>query len=366
MRPTSCEIDLRVISHNVGVLRALVGPTPFCAVVKANAYGHGALPVARAALDAGAAWLAVALVEEGIELRSAGIEAPILLLSEPPPDGMDAVVEHTLVPSLYTVAGTDAMGVAAAGRGPVAVQLVADTGMRRVGAEPEDIPKLVEMISSSRDLQLDGVWTHCPVADEPDNPFTDEQLARFDRLIGGLPAGTPHHEANSAAAITRPERSAAMVRSGIAMYGIDPGPALAGRAQLQPALRLTSAVSFVKRIAAGEGVGYGLRWTAPESTTIATVPIGYADGVRRDLGLRGGTVLIGGSPHRIVGVVTMDQLMVDVGEAVVDVGDEVVLIGTQGDESITAAGVASILDTIPYEVVCAIGSRVPRSYVGGA
>lgn len=364
MRPTSCEIDLSAIAHNVQVLRELVDPTPFCAVVKANAYGHGVLPVAKAALDAGAAWLAVALVEEGIELRSAGVDAPILLLSEPPAPAMGAVVEHSLVPSLYTVAGTKAMSSAAAGKGPMAVQVVVDTGMRRVGAEVENVALLLETISSSRDLILDGVWTHCPVADEPDNPFTDEQLARFDRLVGALPVGTPQHVANSAAAITRPARDAAMIRSGIAMYGIDPDKSLAGRVPLKPALRLTSGVSFVKRIAAGEGVGYGLRWTASEATTIATVPIGYADGVRRDYGLRGGTVLIGGLHHPVRGVVTMDQLMVDVGSAPVEIGDEVVLIGSQGGESITAAAVAATLDTIPYEVVCSIGVRVPRTYVG--
>lgn len=364
MRPTSCEIDLSAISHNVRVLRDLVDPTPFCAVVKANGYGHGVIPVAQAALDAGAAWLAVALVEEGIELRNAGIDAPILLLSEPRAAAMEAVVEHTLVPSLYTAAGVAAMSSAASGKGPVAVQVLVDTGMRRVGVEVENVPALLELISSSRDLIVDGVWTHCPVADAPDNPFTESQLDGFDRLISELPTGTPQHVANSATAITRPARAAAMVRGGIAMYGIDPDVAIAGRVPLKPALRLSSAVSFVKQIAAGEGVGYGLRWTAPDATTIATVPIGYADGVRRDLGLRGGTVLIGGAHHPIVGVVTMDQLMVDVGAAPVNTGDEVVLIGSQGEASITAADVAAVLDTIPYEVVCAIGGRVPRTYVG--
>ncbi len=340
----------------------MVAPTSVCAVVKANGYGHGAVEVAETALEAGASWLAVALVEEGIELREAGIRAPILLLSEPPLISMPLVVNHKLVPSLYSHAGIAAMSGAAPAGTQLPVQLVVDTGMRRVGAEVEDVRTLIDAISSSDGLKLDGVWTHCPVADEPDHPFTDQQLASFDRLVDELPDGVSHHVANSAVAITRSNRPGAMVRCGIATYGIDPDNALSGMASLQPALRLTSAVSFVKRIRAGEGVGYGLRWTAAMDTTLVTVPIGYADGVRRDYGLRGGTVLIGGVHRPIRGVVTMDQLMVDVGSSAVSIGDEVVLIGRQGDEVVSAADVAATLDTIPYEIVCAISERVPRVY----
>ena len=362
MRPTLCEIDLRAISHNVGKLREMVAPTPLCAVVKANGYGHGSVQVARAALDAGAGWLGVALVEEGIELRAAGIEAPILLLSEPPVTSMSSVVEHGLVPSLYTSAGIAAMAEAAPPAAQLTVHLVVDSGMRRVGVEPIDLSALIDEISVSDRLALGAVWTHCPVADEPDNPFTNAQLATFDQLVESLPIGVSHHVANSATAITHPHRPAVMVRCGISIYGIDPAAALSGLVQLEPAMRLTSAVSFVKQIGAGEGVGYGLRWTSATATKIATVPIGYADGVRRDLGLRGGAVLIGGERHPIRGVVTMDQLMVDVGESEVSIGDEVVLIGAQGEYEILARDVAETLDTIPYEVVCAISERVPRVY----
>lgn len=362
MRPTSCEIDLDAIAANVRSLRSVVEPTPVCAVVKANGYGHGAVEVATVALDAGASWLAVALVEEGIELRAAGVTAPILLLSEPPVAAMPVVVEHDLVPSLYTAAGLAAIDRAARGRQPYPVQLVVDTGMRRVGVEPDEVAPLVAQILASDNVGLDGVWTHCPVADEPENPFTAEQLQGFDTLLETLPAGIPQHAANSAAAITHPSRPAAMVRIGIAMYGIDPDVVLAGRVALEPAMRLRSEVSFVKSIRAGDAVGYGHRWTAAADTTIATVPIGYADGVRRDLGLRGGEVLIGGHRHPIRGVVTMDQLMIDVGDADVAIGDEVVLLGQQGGSSITAAEIARTLDTIPYEVVCAVSDRVPRSY----
>lgn len=340
----------------------MVAPTSLCAVVKANGYGHGAVEVAETALEAGASWLAVALVEEGIELRDAGIRAPILLLSEPPLTAMPLVVKHELVPSLYTPAGIAAMSRAVPAGLRLPVQLVVDTGMRRVGVEVKEVRTLIDAISSSDGLKLDGVWTHCPVADDPDHPFTGQQLASFDRLVDELPDEVSHHVANSAVAITRPKRPGAMVRCGIATYGIDPDTALSGMASLQPALRLTSAVSYVKRIRKGEGVGYGLRWTAARDTTLVTVPIGYADGVRRDYGLRGGTVLIGGVHHPIRGVVTMDQLMVDVDSSAVSIGDEVVLIGRQGAESISAADVAATLDTIPYEIVCAISERVPRVY----
>ena len=361
MRQTWCEISLENVTHNVSTLAAHVGPTPLCAVVKANGYGHGSVEVANAVLAAGASWLAVGIVEEGVELRAAGINAPILVLSEQHSSSSRALLDAGLTPTVYTLDGVAALDEAAEGMGPVRVHVGLDTGMRRVGVEPDSVDDFLAAIAASKNLHAEAAWTHCPVADEPDNDFTEAQLARFD--MATRPSALPTHIANSAAAITRPERVAFMVRCGISVYGIDPDVALSGMADLRPALTLRSEVSFVKPIEAGEAVGYGHRWRASESTTIATVPIGYGDGVRRDLGLRGGEVLIGGRRHPIVGVVTMDQLMVDVGAHAVAVGDEVVLIGSQGDEEITATQVATTLDTIPYEVVCAIGPRVPRRYI---
>ncbi|MGI9604565.1 MAG: alanine racemase [Acidimicrobiales bacterium] len=362
MRPTSCEIDLGAIAHNVGVLTKVASPAALCAVVKADGYGHGAAPVARTALDAGASSLAVALVEEGIELRGASIDAEILLLSEPPVDGMTDVVRHHLVPSLYTPAGVEALAGAAAGSGRVVeVEVCVDTGMRRVGASPTELPRLVDLIAADPALRLRGVWSHCPVADEPGNPFTEEQIMSLDALVSTLEI-EHRHLGNTAFTIDHATGGHDLVRVGIGIYGIDPSPALAGRYDLRPALSLHSAVSFIKPLQAGDGVGYGHRWHASEPTTIATVPVGYADGVRRDLGLRGGEVLIRGRRHPIVGVVTMDQLMVDVGDHSVMVGDDVVLIGEQGQEKITANEIAELLDTIGYEIVCAIGKRVPRHH----
>ena len=334
-------------------------PTPLCAVVKANGYGHGAVEVARTVLSAGATWLAVAIVEEGVELRQAGIDAPILVLSEQNASLQEAV-DFGLTPTVYTLDGVAALDAIAKDGEPLKVHVGLDTGMRRVGVEPDELATVLEAVQSSNTLEVEAAWTHCPVADEPDNPFTDGQLSRFDAAVAA--SELPTHVANSAVAFTRPDRNAFMVRCGISLYGIDPDPALAGQVELRPALTLRSQVTFVKRIEAGEAVGYGHRWTATEPTGIATVPIGYADGVRRDLGLRGGGVLIGGKRHRIVGVVAMDQLMVDVGDHEVAVGDEVILIGSQGDEQITAWDVATTLDTIAYEVICAIGKRVPRHY----
>ena len=367
MRPTWCSIDVKAIEENVRTLAALVAPTPVCAVVKADGYGHGVVPTATAAAAGGATWFAVALVEEGVELREAGFTQPILILSEPPPVAMETVVKHGLITTVYSQEGLEAIASAAAWAGErVEIHLDVDTGMTRVGVQLDEIADFVESVAQYPNLSLTAAWTHCPVADEPDNPFTASQLERFGDALRDQAPDLAVHVANSAAAITGQAASSGdpmMVRYGISIHGIDPDDALAGMVPLQPALTLRSEVSFVKTVTPGTAVGYGHRWTADRETTIATVPIGYADGIRRDLGLRGGTVLIGGEHHPIVGVVTMDQLMVDVGpSSSVAVGDEVILIGTQGDAQILAADVARVLDTISYEVVCAISPRVPRKY----
>jgi alanine racemase len=249
----------------------------------------------------------------------------------------------------------------------VRVHLKLDTGMHRVGASPEDAVVLAEAVASHPELVLDGVYTHFAIADEPDDPFTGEQLDRFAAALGRLQRAGYRppvvHAANSAAAIVRPDARYDLVRIGIAMYGIPPAPGLAGLVELRPALSLKASVSLVKSVAAGERISYGLRHTFAEDTIVATVPIGYADGVRRRLFSVGGEVLLGGRRRPIVGVVTMDQLTVGCGDdRSVVVGDEVVLIGSQGDEAITADEWAGRLDTISYEIVCGIGPRVPRRY----
>jgi alanine racemase len=369
MRAVRAEVDLDAIAHNVGVLTERSAPAEVCAAVKADGYGHGAIAVGTAALEAGATWLAVALVEEGAVLRKAGITAPILLLSQPRLGDMDAAVHYDLRLTLYTPEGVDAAAEAAAAEGRRAqVHLKVNTGMNRVGARPVDAVALARKVQRSPDLALEAVWTHCAVADATDDPFTGEQLDCFDEVIAQLESEGLRpplvHAANSAAAIAHPRSHYDMVRPGIAVYGIPPAPALDGRVDLRPALRLTAEVSLVKRVRAGERISYGLRHRFERDTTVVTVPIGYADGVPRRLSSVGGEVLLGGRRHPIVGVVTMDQLMVDIGDHDAAEGDEVVLIGEQGGEAIRVDDWALPLDTIGYEVVCGIGPRVPRVYRG--
>jgi len=367
------EIDLDAVARNVALLAERAGGAAVCAVVKADAYGHGAVPVARAALAAGATWLGVAQVEEGRALRAAGIEAPVLVLSEPAADDgcIDVALACGLHLTAYRPAFLDLLAERARALGvpDVPVHLKVDTGMRRVGCEPHDAVPLAQRIVEQPPLHLAGTMTHLAVADEPGNAGTEAQLARFEEVLAALAAAGidpgVRHAANSAATLLHPRAHLDLVRVGIAVYGIPPAPVLAGIAPLQPAMRWTSSVRFVKPVAKGEGVSYGHRHVFPAPTVVATVPVGYADGVRRQLGLAGGQVLVHGRRCPIVGVVTMDQLVVDVGDLPVEVGDEVVLLGRQGDEEITATEVAELLDTIGYEVTCAVSPRVARRHVGG-
>ncbi|MCC5952920.1 MAG: alanine racemase [Acidimicrobiia bacterium] len=371
MRPTRAEVDLAAVTHNVGLLHHHVAPAGVCAVVKANGYGHGAVPVAEAALAGGAGWLAVALVSEAAELRDAGIDVPVLVLAEPTDEDWAAALAAEVAVGLYQRSSIEAFATAAARRGVAGrVHLKVDTGMRRVGAEPTDIVGLAQLVDQSPWLELEAIWTHCAVADEPGNPTTDRQLDALDAVLDDLDrAGLRPplvHAANSAAAIDHPRSRRDLVRCGIAVYGIAPAPALADRLPLRPAMHLRSEVSMVKRVPAGEGVSYGHRYVTPCDTVLATVPVGYADGVPRRLGMVGGKALVGGRRVPIAGMVTMDQLVVDCGpDAAVQRGDEVVLLGAQGDERIGPDEWAALTDTIAYEIVCGISPRVPRVY-GGA
>jgi len=369
-RPAWVTVDLDAIRDNVQGLAALAAPAAVLATVKADAYGHGAVPVARAALGAGATWLGVAFVEEGVELRAAGIDAPILLLSEPPPAAAATVVAHRLTPFVYTETGIDALAVAAAEAGaPLAVHLKVDTGMHRVGCAPAAAVGLATRIAGHPALRLEGLATHLAVADEVGHAYTDAQLDAFDVVVGAVTeaVGRPPvvHAANSAGALAHPRARFDLVRVGITMYGIAPAPEVADAVALRPALSLHARVSFVKRLAAGERVSYGLRYELAQPARVATVPVGYADGVPRGLGAVSGVVLVGGRRCPIAGTVTMDQLLVDVGDDDVRVDDDVVLLGTQGDETIGAQEWADRLDTIPYEVVTRLGGRLPRRYVRG-
>jgi alanine racemase len=367
-RPAWVEVDLAALRHNVRLLRELAAPAAVMAVVKADAYGHGAVPVARAAREAGAAWLGVALVEEGVALRDAGIDAPIMVLSEPPLDAAPAVIANRLTPVVYTQAGIESLAKAAtaSGSGPLAVHVKVDTGMHRVGCAQGDARILADLIRDRDELTLGGLLTHFAVADEPDDPYTARQLARFDAVLGDLArAGVAPgvvHAANSAATIAFPTARRDLVRCGIAIYGLAPAPIFEDALPLLPVMSFKAEVSHVKWLDRGERLSYGLRYELERPGTVATVPVGYADGVPRDLSNRGGEVLVRGRRHPMAGTITMDQLLVDMGDVPVEPGDEVVLIGRQGDEEITAAEWAERLGTIAYEIVCGIGPRVPRGY----
>jgi alanine racemase len=370
-RPVWAEVDLDALASNVGALAAVAAPAAVLAVVKADGYGHGAVPVGRAALAAGASALGVALVEEGVILRAGGIDAPVLVLSEPVPDAADAVVQHDLTPVVYTASGIDALAkaVAAAGNAaPLGVHLKVDTGMHRVGCAPADAVELARHVVAHRELRLAGTLTHLAVADEPENGYTSRQLDRFDAVLAemraaGIEPGTVH-ACNTAGTLTAPGARHDLVRVGIGIYGISPAAALDDRVDLRPVLSVKARVSYVKDVDARTAVSYGLRYTTERATRLATVPVGYADGVPRLLGHRGATALVRGQRCVIAGTITMDQLMLDVGDLPVDVGDEVVLLGRQGDQAVTAAEWADLVGTIPYEIVCGIGPRVPRRYVG--
>ncbi len=369
------EIDLDAVRHNARVLVEAAAPARLCAVVKAGGYGHGAVDVARAALDGGATWLAVALVEEGLELRAAGITAPVLLLSQPPPAAMPEVVAGALTPTIYTRDGLGSLRTALQAAGVArrsAVHVKVDTGMHRVGADPGEAIELALAVAGDSHFALEGFWTHLAVADDVDNPYTAGQVARYEATLDVLArAGIRpplRHVANSAGAMWHPASRYDLVRCGIALYGLAPDATGIDRCpatSLRAALTLKARVSHVRSLRAGERLSYGLRYRLERDSVIATVPIGYADGVTRALAATGGEVLIGGRRLPLAGTVTMDQLMVDCGPtAAVSVGDEVVLVGSQGSETITAWDWAMRTGTIAYEVVCGVSGRVPRVYVG--
>ncbi|MBX7161115.1 MAG: alanine racemase [Acidimicrobiia bacterium] len=364
-RPSSAHVDLDAVAANVSYLADLAAPAVVCAVVKADGYGHGAAAVARAALEAGAGMLGVALVEEVLELRATGIGAPVLLLSQAPAGSEAAVVEAGATATVYTASGIDALAAAASAAGQDAVvHLKVNTGMNRVGCQPEDAVALARRVVTAPGLHLGGTWTHFAVADEPDLDYTAAQAKLFDAVVAdieadGIDPGTLH-AANSAATLADPERYRyGMVRCGIAIYGIAPAPGLAGCERLRPAMSLRSELTHVRRLEPGERISYGLRYTLDRESWIGTVPLGYHDGVRRALSGKA-DVLVGGVRRPVAGTITMDQFMVDLGTDEVPVGSEVVLIGRQGDEEIRAEEWAALLGTIGYEITCGISARVPR------
>ena len=362
------EIDLTAIKTNVAVLVKQAGRAELWATVKANGYGHGAVEVARTALSAGAHSLCVALADEAHQLRQAKIVAPILIVSEQPEVAFEQMLRDEVVATVYNEATINSYAAVAARLGVVGtVHLKVDTGMHRVGVSVASAMARVEQIIAAKSLQLDGVYTHFAAADLPSHDETAKQQRRFDDFVAELDGKKLRpkyvHTSNSAALLRSLNAVTDIARVGIAIYGIAPSNETETVARgLRPAMSLHARVSHVQRLEAGEGVSYGLRTRLEKSANIATLPLGYADGVPRRLWSVGGEVLIGGKRCPIVGVVTMDQLMVNCGEIDVKIGDQAVLLGAQGDEVISANEIATRLDTIGYEIVCGVSARVPRVY----
>jgi alanine racemase len=365
-------VDLNAIRHNVQLLAGTAARhgAQTMAVVKADGYGHGAVAVARAALAAGATWLGVCTIEEAIELRAAGITAPVLSWLHTPDEDFTAALEADVDLSVASRRSLDAVVAAARGMGCTArVHLKVDTGLSRGGAQPADWDDVVDHAAkAAADGAIDvvSVWSHLAHADAPEHPTIDKQAARFDEAYRRATAAglrPLRHLANSAATLTRPDLHLDLVRPGIAVYGLSPVPERGGFG-LEPAMTFRSRVMLVKRVPAGEGVSYGHTWTTSRLTRLALVPVGYADGVPRGLSGRL-TVLVNGSRRAVVGRVCMDQVVVDCGDADVVEGDEVVFFGPGHRGEPTAQDWADALDTIHYEIVTGIvRPRVTRTIIG--
>jgi alanine racemase len=368
MRPTQVTIDLTAIRHNVSELAARSQNANLMAVVKANAYGHGAVPVSKAALSAGAVSLAVAIPEEGVELREAGIAVPIFILGLVLPEQSETVVRHRLITPVCTREGAASLSAEAIRQGRRAqVMVKVDTGMGRIGLPPNELCSFISEITQLPSLEFMGVFTHLASADAHDKTYAEEQLANFKQALRDMTAAnqpiTYLSAGNSATIIDLPDGHFNLVRAGIAMYGLPPSGEMHNRPNLLPAMQFTTKIVFIKHVAAGTKIGYGCTYIVPVPTYIATLPVGYADGYSRHLSNKA-EVLIGGKRRKIVGRVCMDQIMADLGPVCdAKVGDEAVLFGRQGSEEITVTELANLTGTINYELICAVSARVPRQYV---
>lgn len=368
MRPTWAEIDLSAITHNLQEIRRFTHQqAEIMAVVKADAYGHGVLPVTSTVLENGATGLAVAIPEEGIHLRQHGISAPILIMGLTLPEQADEIVHYNLTPTIATWASALALSGAARRLGkniPIFIKL--DTGMHRIGLLYEEAVPFIKRLTSLEGIAVQGLLTHFAVSDIRDKSYTRQQFNSFQEIIASL-----HDEgidipfksaANSGAIVDLPDTHLSFVRPGIMLYGLSPSDEIAG-ISLRPAMQFKTRVVYVKKVPTGSKIGYGCTYTTPREAVIATLPVGYADGYNRLLSNRG-EVLIRGTRCPVVGRVCMDQITVDVTHLPpVSVGEEAVLFGKQGPAEISIDEIAQKLNTINYEVVCSVSARVPRVYI---
>jgi alanine racemase len=369
-RPTRIHVDLDALSHNLRALQARAG-VPVMGIVKANAYGHGLVPVALHLQAQGIAQLGVAFVEEGIALRQAGVRIPILVMGGIFAPQVAQFIAHDLEITVSSLGKLRQVEAAAEALGRQAtIHLKIDTGMERIGVHSYNAGPFIEAAVASPWCTVKGVYSHLACADDPTSPMTAQQLQRFleacahfERIGAPMPL---RHLANSGGVLHFPETALDIVRPGIALYGVLPDPASRLTVDLRPALSLVSQVVYFKVVKAGHPVSYGATWAPACDTRVVTVPIGYGDGYPRSLSSRG-EVLIRGCRVPIVGRVCMDQFMVDLGpDGTAYNEDAVVLIGRQGDAEVTCEAVAQAAGTIPYEILVGLNDRIPREYVGGA
>ena len=368
MRPAWIEVDLSAIEENIRAISRFVGPTTaVMAVVKANAYGHGLVPVAQVSRVGGASTLGVAILDEALTLRDAGVDAPILIMGCGLPEHAPEIIERRISQVVTNREMAEALSREAIRRGtPALIHVKVDTGMGRVGVMWPEAVAFIREIVDLPGLVIDGILTHFPTADEPDRSFTDEQLARFDRILRQLALLNIHptwrHTANSAAIAFIPESHYDLVRPGLIIYGIPPTPAPCSL-PLRPALSLKARLTQIKTVETGESINYGRTYVTHRRSRLAIVPLGYADGFSRRH-TNTGRVLIHGESVPIVGRVCMDQFVVDVTDiAGVELGDEVVMIGKQEECEITAWDVAASMGSIPNEVLSTVGERLPRTFI---
>ena len=364
---TWVEVDLGAIENNIQYFSEL-SAAQVMAVVKANAYGHGSCEVAEAALRGGATWLAVARVNEAQQLRQAGLNTPILILGYTPPLRMSEMIQAEVALTVWDLKQVARVGQAADAYGMEArLHLKVDTGMSRLGSRPVDVLALAEDIDKTPGVNLEGVFTHLARADESDPSTTDHQLNRFQEVIENLEREGLRpplvHCANSAAALNRIGTHMDLMRVGIAMFGLEPSCETPLPSVVRPALSWKSILVQAKTLPQGRGISYGHRYTTTREERIGTIPVGYADGLRR---VEGNQVLVGGRVVPVVGRVTMDQIMVNLDSLPeAQAGDEVIILGTQEGSRISAEDIANRWGTINYEVTSGIAARVPRLYQGG-
>jgi len=361
-RPSKIVVDLNAITHNIEEIRKISTDSKISVAVKSNAYGHGIVKIAQHLEFIGVDMLLVSSADEALELRANNITIPILILSEIPNEAIKPCLENEISFTLYSEEFIDQIANIATVDYPANIHLKINTGMNRVGCEPAEALKLATYIEREPNLNLVAVYTHFATAEESDSTGFNKQNTLFENLLIDLEKVGINppliHSCNSAATIKYPEAKHSMVRVGLAAYGLYPKKDMEDSLDLQPALSLKSQISFIKSVKPHDKISYGWHYEFDKHTHVATLPIGYGDGVPRNLGMNGGSVLITGKRCPIVGMVTMDQLMVDIGDIEAHVGDEVTLIGGE----ISVDEWAEMMDTISWEILCSFSARLPRIY----